>query len=59
MNETSTFLAGILGPVRRSLSTSDDVPNLQEYSFSTIKVATDNFSSENKLGEGGLAPYIR
>ena len=59
MNETFTFLAGIIGPVIRSLSTSSDVPNLQEFSFSTIKVATDNFSSENKLGEGGFGPVYK
>ena len=59
MNETFNFLAGIIGPVRRSLSISSDVPNLQEYSFSTIKVATDNFSRENKLGEGGFGPVYK
>ncbi|KAM1178091.1 hypothetical protein ACFX2G_017864 [Malus domestica] len=40
----------------RSTSTSavdSDAPNLKVYRFSSLKVATNNFSSENKLGEGG------
>ncbi|XP_015893285.2 cysteine-rich receptor-like protein kinase 34 isoform X2 [Ziziphus jujuba] len=36
-----------------------DVPNLQAFSFSTIKAATNNFSSENKLGEGGFGPVYK
>ncbi|XP_021801374.1 G-type lectin S-receptor-like serine/threonine-protein kinase CES101 isoform X3 [Prunus avium] len=43
----------------RSTSTSDfnsDPPTLQAFSFSNIKAATNNFSSENKLGEGGFGP---
>ncbi|CAB4288808.1 unnamed protein product [Prunus armeniaca] len=43
----------------RSTNTSDlnsDPPTLQAFSFSNIKAATNNFSSENKLGEGGFGP---
>ena len=31
-----------------------DTPNLQVFTFSNIKEATNNFSNENKLGEGGF-----
>ncbi|KAL5547610.1 hypothetical protein UlMin_002841 [Ulmus minor] len=31
----------------------------QELSYSTIKVATNNFSSQNKLGEGGYGPVYK
>ncbi|XP_062078310.1 cysteine-rich receptor-like protein kinase 4 [Humulus lupulus] len=31
-----------------------DAQNLQVFSFSKIKVATNNFSNDNKLGEGGF-----
>ncbi|KAL5547606.1 hypothetical protein UlMin_002837 [Ulmus minor] len=31
----------------------------QELSYSTIKVATNNFSSQNKLGEGGFGPVYK
>ncbi|KAB2618777.1 cysteine-rich receptor-like protein kinase 4 [Pyrus ussuriensis x Pyrus communis] len=43
----------------RSTSTSAvdrDAPNLKVYRFSSLKAATNNFSSENKLGEGGFGP---
>ena len=31
-----------------------DARNLQVFSFSKIKEATNNFSNENKIGEGGF-----
>ncbi|PRQ46184.1 putative protein kinase RLK-Pelle-DLSV family [Rosa chinensis] len=34
-------------------------PSLQEFSFSTIKAATNTFSSENLLGEGGFGPVYK
>ncbi|KAK8319100.1 hypothetical protein V6Z11_A13G216800, partial [Gossypium hirsutum] len=34
-------------------------PNLQAFTFATIKVATNNFSNENKLGEGGYGPVYK
>ncbi|CBI35714.3 unnamed protein product, partial [Vitis vinifera] len=40
-------------------SANSDDPNLQVFSFSTIKVATNNFSSENRLGEGGFGPVYK
>ncbi|RAL37738.1 hypothetical protein DM860_000432 [Cuscuta australis] len=33
--------------------------NLQIYSFAQMKVATDNFSLQNKLGEGGFGPVYK
>ncbi|KAA3486217.1 G-type lectin S-receptor-like protein serine/threonine-protein kinase CES101 [Gossypium australe] len=34
-------------------------PNLQAFTFATIKAATNNFSNENKLGEGGYGPVYK
>lgn len=34
-------------------------PNLQVFSYTTIKAATNNFSSQNKLGEGGFGPVYK
>lgn len=30
-----------------------------QYDFSTIRSATDNFSSDNKLGQGGFGPVYK
>ncbi|CAN6681371.1 unnamed protein product [Malus baccata var. baccata] len=52
----------VLGKSTRSTSTSavdSDAPNLKVYRFSSLKVATNNFSSENKLGEGGFGPVYK
>ncbi|RXH74293.1 hypothetical protein DVH24_029014 [Malus domestica] len=46
----------------RSTSTSavdSDAPNLKVYHFSSLKAATNNFSIENKLGEGGFGPRLQ
>ncbi|KAG8471921.1 hypothetical protein CXB51_036654 [Gossypium anomalum] len=37
----------------------NDDPNLQVFSFSSIKAATNNFSNDNKLGEGGYGPVYK
>ena len=34
-------------------------PDLREYSLADIEVATDRFSIENKLGEGGYGPVYK
>ena len=33
--------------------------NLQAFNYSTVKVATNNFSIKNKLGEGGFGPVYK
>ena len=33
--------------------------NLPQFSFSSISAATNNFSPENKLGEGGFGPVYK
>lgn len=42
---------------RRNLDS--DGHSLQVFSFAKIKRATNNFSSENKLGEGGYGPVYK
>ncbi|KAA3486214.1 L-type lectin-domain containing receptor kinase I.8-like [Gossypium australe] len=37
----------------------NDDPSLQVFSFSSIKAATNNFSNDNKLGEGGYGPVYK
>ncbi|XP_059462180.1 G-type lectin S-receptor-like serine/threonine-protein kinase At1g11330 isoform X2 [Corylus avellana] len=53
----------LLYKVKIKLSAAEDInsnaPNLQEFSYATIKAATKNFSSENKLGEGGYGPVYK
>ncbi|KAJ1379777.1 Serine-threonine/tyrosine-protein kinase, catalytic domain [Sesbania bispinosa] len=36
-----------------------EAPDLHVYRFSDIEAATDNFSYENKLGEGGYGPVFK
>ncbi|XP_011017974.1 PREDICTED: wall-associated receptor kinase-like 5 isoform X2 [Populus euphratica] len=36
-----------------------DAPILQVFSFESIKTATNNFSRENQLGEGGFGPVYK
>jgi hypothetical protein len=49
--------------VKIKLSAPEDLDNnasnLQEFSYTTIKAATQNFSRENKLGEGGYGPVYK
>ena len=40
-------------------SMEDSSPHLEEFSFAVIKAATKDFSSENKLGEGGYGPVYK
>ncbi|WMV16214.1 hypothetical protein MTR67_009599 [Solanum verrucosum] len=39
----------------------DDITTAEsfQYDFSTIRAATDNFSSDNKLGQGGFGPVYK
>ena len=36
-----------------------DASHLQVFKFANIKAATNNFSSANKLGEGGFGPVYK
>ena len=38
---------------------NSNVPNLQLFSLAEIKSATEEFSIENKLGEGGYGPVYK
>lgn len=53
----------LLYKVKIKLSAPEDLDNnasnLQEFSYTTIKAATQNFSRENKLGEGGYGPVYK
>ncbi|KAA8519985.1 hypothetical protein F0562_014241 [Nyssa sinensis] len=44
--------------VHEAVDGIDSVESLQ-YDFATIRVATDNFSAANKLGEGGFGPVYK
>ncbi|XP_030456426.2 receptor-like serine/threonine-protein kinase SD1-6 [Syzygium oleosum] len=45
--------------VRKGESLESGAPNLQTFGYATLRVATDNFSSENKLGQGGFGPVYK
>ncbi|KAB1211866.1 hypothetical protein CJ030_MR5G004833 [Morella rubra] len=50
---------GLSGPVANASAAENvgsNAPSLQVFSFSNIKAATNDFSSENKLGKGGFGP---
>ena len=40
-------------------SFDSNAPNLQVFSYATIKAATNNFLSKNKIGEGGFGPVYK
>lgn len=40
-------------------STREDDLELPLFDFETIAAATDNFSDDNKLGEGGFGPVYK
>ncbi|KAL3740619.1 hypothetical protein ACJRO7_021828 [Eucalyptus globulus] len=47
--------------VREDQSSVNDITNAEslQYDFATIKTATDNFSHQNKLGEGGFGEVFQ
>ncbi|KAB1211856.1 hypothetical protein CJ030_MR5G004823 [Morella rubra] len=50
---------GLSGPVANPSAAEhlgSNVPHLRVFSFSSIKAATNDFSSENELGKGGFGP---
>nr|XP_011459977.1 PREDICTED: cysteine-rich receptor-like protein kinase 7 isoform X2 [Fragaria vesca subsp. vesca] len=49
----------LLNIVPSTDSFDSNAPNLQVFSYATIKAATNNFSSKNKLGEGGFGPVYK
>lgn len=55
--------AGTIFLGNRTLSGSENLdsnaPTIQAFSFAQIKTATDNFSNEFKLGEGGYGPVYK
>ncbi|XP_042965126.1 receptor-like serine/threonine-protein kinase SD1-7 isoform X3 [Carya illinoinensis] len=52
-----------LHKVKNNISSAEDfnsnASNLQVFSYSSIRAATNDFSSENKLGEGGYGPVYK
>ncbi|KAL3744230.1 hypothetical protein ACJRO7_013479 [Eucalyptus globulus] len=40
-------------------SLESSAPKLQKFGYATLRAATDNFSSENKIGEGGFGPVYK
>ena len=48
-----------LGNVSTAENLDNHASNLQVLSYTTVKNATDNFSSQNKLGEGGYGPVYK
>lgn len=48
-----------LGNVSAAENFDNHASNLQVLSYTTVKNATDNFSSQNKLGEGGYGPVYK
>ncbi|KAK9269731.1 hypothetical protein L1049_001509 [Liquidambar formosana] len=53
------ILKSILGGVKATESLNCNAPNLEVFSFADIVAATNNFSIENKLGEGGYGPVYK
>jgi hypothetical protein len=45
--------------VMKLWESEDTGSHLTTLSFSQVKNATDNFSTENKLGEGGFGPVYK
>ncbi|KAK9274722.1 hypothetical protein L1049_021973 [Liquidambar formosana] len=52
-------LSQLGGDIEVAENFSSNSPNLQVFSFADIVVATNNFSIENKLGEGGFGPVYK
>ncbi|KAI9125518.1 hypothetical protein K1719_002936 [Acacia pycnantha] len=46
-------------PILNVESLETSAPHLEEFSFAIIRAATNDFSVENKLGEGGFGPVYK
>lgn len=47
------------GPMSNTGNLETTGPHLEEFSLAMIRVATKDFSVENKLGEGGFGPVYK
>ncbi|KAK9282007.1 hypothetical protein L1049_004918 [Liquidambar formosana] len=47
------------GTIEAAENINSNAPNLQVFSFAKVVVATNNFSIENKLGQGGYGPVYK
>ncbi|XP_039164578.1 G-type lectin S-receptor-like serine/threonine-protein kinase At1g11330 isoform X2 [Eucalyptus grandis] len=63
----SEGISGVIKGFSRQLKTmvckgeslESSAPKLQTFGYATLRAATDNFSSENKIGEGGFGPVYK
>ena len=42
-----------------TLSDSKDIDNVKQFSLVSVMAATNNFSDENKIGQGGFGPVYK
>lgn len=60
LSKSREFSAELSGPYELSIEGGQlSGPDLPMFNFNCIAVATDNFSEENKLGQGGFGPVYR
>ncbi|KAK9267016.1 hypothetical protein L1049_007386 [Liquidambar formosana] len=52
-------LSQLRGDIEVAENFSSNAPNLLVFSFADIVAATNDFSNENKLGEGGFGPVYK
>ncbi|KAL3744235.1 hypothetical protein ACJRO7_013484 [Eucalyptus globulus] len=63
----SEGISGVIKGFSRQLKTmvckgeslESSAPKLQKFGYATLRAATDNFSSENKIGKGGFGPVYK
>lgn len=60
LNKSREFSADLSGPYELGIEGAQlSGPDLPMFNFNSIAVATDNFSEENKLGQGGFGPVYK
>ncbi|KAK9268991.1 hypothetical protein L1049_000758 [Liquidambar formosana] len=52
-------LSKLGGNIQAAENFDNNTPNLRVFSFANLVAATNNFSMENKLGEGGYGPVYK